>query len=357
MTAADPRHERSPELDLFRFIAASAVLLFHYTYRPEIHGVPSPTVFGSVQQISRYGYLGVPLFFLISGFVIVWSAQGRTAGQFALARFRRLYPMFWVGVAMTLAVLLLTGRRPELLHPRVIAANLTMLPGRFGEPAIDGVYWTLAIELKLYLGIAILIALRQMRRLEYWLYAWLVGIVLAMALPRVHVLTSLTTAPYSSYFVGGAVCYLIRSSGLTVPRAFALLTCLAASCWQGLGAISEFTHDPGLASPSTVMATITLCYAAVGGVAVGAVRLPRLGLWYSLGNLTYPLYLLHNVIGKEVFASLEPSLGDWIRLLVIGCIVYTLAAISARWIEPWARSLCNGLFKYANRFVVRVAGL
>ena len=348
LESAGPRHERSPELDFLRFIAASAVVLYHYAYRPEIHGVPSPTAYGSLQQISRYGYLGVPLFFLISGFVIVWSAQARTVGQFALARFKRLYPMFWVGVLMTLAVVIVSGRRTELLHTGVIAANLTMLPGRFGEPAIDVVYWTLAIELKLYACVALLIATRQIRHLEYWLYAWLVGIILAMAVPQAHILTSLTLAPYSAYFVAGAVYYLIQSRGLTAPRVFAVIVCLGLAIWQALDARTEFTLAPGVAAPAGVIAVVVLCFIAVGAVAVGVLRLPRLGLWLAVGSLTYPLYLLHNVIGREVLASLEPLLGDWARLLLAVCLIYALATICARWVEPWARSLCGRFLSYAQ---------
>jgi peptidoglycan/LPS O-acetylase OafA/YrhL len=339
--AANSRSERSPELDLLRFIAASAVLLYHYTYRPAIHGVPSISAYGSLQHVSRYGYLGVPLFFLISGFVITWSAHGRTVGQFALARFKRLYPMFWLGLGITLTVLTISGRRAELLRPGVIAANLTMLPGRFDAPAVDGVYWTLAIELKLYVYIAILIAVKQLRHLELWLYLWLVGLLLALCFPAIHVLSSLSVAPYGSYFVAGAICYLIHASGITPMRVIALIACLGASAWWGLGDIREFTTAPALAAPGAVVVLIALCYAAVIAVAVRAWRLPHAGVWFALGSLTYPLYLLHNVVGKETAAALEPLLGDWLRLLVVACLVYALAWVCARWAEPWVRGLCG----------------
>jgi len=340
VTRAKSQSERSAELDLLRFIAASAVLFYHYTYRPLINGVPSVSAYAGLQHISRYGYLGVPLFFLISGFVIVWSAHGRTVGQFALARFKRLYPMFWLGLAITLAVVAIRGHRAELLRPSVIAANFTMLPGRFDVPAVDGVYWTLAIELKLYLYVAILIALNQMRHLEYWLYLWVVGLLLALCFPGISVLASLTVAPYSSYFVAGAICYLIRITGITTTRVIALIVCLGASAWWAIGDIHEFTTAPGLATAGTVVALIALCYAAVVAVAVRAWQLPQLGLWFALGSLTYPLYLLHNIVGKEVLATLEPLLGDWIRLIAVACLAYALAAVCARWGEPWVRGMC-----------------
>lgn len=350
---SDSRHDRSPELDFLRFIAASAVVLYHFTYRPEINGVPSVDAYGSLQQVSRYGYLGVPLFFLISGFVITWSAQGRTVGEFALARWKRLYPMFWIGVLMTLAVIVATGRRSDLVRPAVIAANLTMLPGRFGQPALDVVYWTLAIELKLYVCIAILIAAKQMRHLEYWLYAWLAAIVLAMGFPQIHMLTSLTLAPYSSYFVAGAFFYVIRSRGVTVARALAIILSLSASLWQAVDARTEFTLPPGLAAASAVIAIVALCYAAMAAITLRALHLPRWGIWYTLGGLTFPLYLLHNVIGRELLASLQPFLGEWAGLILAVGLVYALAALCARWMEPRARSICSRLLRYVQGLTAR----
>jgi peptidoglycan/LPS O-acetylase OafA/YrhL len=356
MSTPDSRPERIAELDFLRFIAASAVVLYHYAYRPVADGTLSGTGFASLQGISRYGYLGVPLFFLISGFVIAWSAQGRSVGQFALSRFKRLYPMFWVGLAMTLGVVALTGRRPYLLHPGVVAANLTMLPGRFSRPEVDVVYWTLAIELKFYVWVAILILAKQMRYLEYWLSLWLAGLLLVIWFPGVPALASLTIAPYGVYFVAGAVCYLVRANRITLWRALVLAGCFAASVWQALGAIGEFTLVRGLAAPGAVIAIIVLCYAAVIAVSLRAVHLPRVGLWFALGALTYPLYLLHNVIGKEVGESLAPWLNDRAQFLVIVCLAYAMATACAKWAEPWARGLCGRALDQIRAAALRAMG-
>lgn len=331
-------HERSPELDLLRFLAASAVVFYHYTYRPAIHGVPSISAYGATQELSRYGYLGVPLFFLISGFVISWSAEGRTPGQFASARFKRLYPMFWIGMTLTLIVVAITGGRPYLLHPGVIAANLTMLPGRFASESIDGVYWTLAIEMKFYVYMFILIAARQIPKLEWWLYAWLAALLCATSRPDIHALASLTILPYGFYFVGGALSYIIRSRGLNLGRVLAILVCLVTSAFYEIKASAEFTTAPLLANPAVVVSLLALCYVLIVAVAVRSFKLPAPGLMFALGSLTYPLYLLHNVIGKELSRSLEPVLGDWARVLVIASLAYGLAWICASWIEPWVRA-------------------
>ena len=94
--SAGRKFERMGSLDLLRLIAALSVLCFHYLFRASIappvlvHGYPE------VAPFAMYGYLGVNLFFLISGFVIAWSAEGRSWTEFAAARFARLYPGFLV---------------------------------------------------------------------------------------------------------------------------------------------------------------------------------------------------------------------------------------------------------------------
>ena len=77
-------------LDLLRLVAALSVVLFHYFFRGAADGIHLAEGYPEVAGYALYGYLGVNLFFLISGFVIAWSAEGRAWEQFALARFVRL---------------------------------------------------------------------------------------------------------------------------------------------------------------------------------------------------------------------------------------------------------------------------
>src|SRR5678809_520447 len=64
---------RFPELDLLRFLAAGAVMLFHYTYLgPKNHEWSAS--FPALSEIFKYGYLGVDVFFILSGFVILLTA-------------------------------------------------------------------------------------------------------------------------------------------------------------------------------------------------------------------------------------------------------------------------------------------
>jgi len=86
--------KRIYQIDLFRFIAAFAVVLYHYLYRGYAAGNMSLLRFDGVGEYFRYGYLGVDLFFIISGFVIAFSIKHLSLRKFFNSRFKRLYPIF-----------------------------------------------------------------------------------------------------------------------------------------------------------------------------------------------------------------------------------------------------------------------
>ncbi|GMA87194.1 hypothetical protein GCM10025868_24440 [Angustibacter aerolatus] len=108
------RPPRLAALDGLRFVAALAVVLYHFTGIRSTHwGTTDPTPFGPLSAVTRYGFLGVPLFFFISGFVILMTAWGRDVPHFAASRVGRLFPAYWAGVLLTGALLLVTGHEPE----------------------------------------------------------------------------------------------------------------------------------------------------------------------------------------------------------------------------------------------------
>src|SRR5262249_31791003 len=84
---------RIPELDLLLFTARACVVLFHATHWPS-----QPTL---LTQIFAFGSMGVPLFFMISGFVILMTAQNRSGIEFINSRVARLYPSFWIAVLLS----------------------------------------------------------------------------------------------------------------------------------------------------------------------------------------------------------------------------------------------------------------
>ena len=77
--------------------------MFHYAFRGAAADDLSAVSLPDIADVAKYGYLGVDLFFVISGFVIAYSADGRTPAEFAIARFARIYPGFLAAGVIGLA--------------------------------------------------------------------------------------------------------------------------------------------------------------------------------------------------------------------------------------------------------------
>ena len=132
---------RYHQIDLLRSVACFMVVAFHYLYRGHLDGwIPFASPM-AVTETVKFGYLGVQLFFAISGFVIFLSAQGATPRAFAASRAARLYPAFWAAVALTTLVVHLGGLSSLVVPWRDVFLNLTMVAHWFKAEFVDWAYW------------------------------------------------------------------------------------------------------------------------------------------------------------------------------------------------------------------------
>lgn len=285
------KRERFLELDALRGIAAFAVVLFHYTTRyDQIYSHATPLNFSL-----PLGYYGVQLFFLISGFVIFLTlekAQG--ALDFAASRFSRLYPAYWSAVALTFGVLCLAPLPGRAVTVSSAIVNLTMLQEWFGLPHVDGVYWTLTVELTFY---ALMLAVFQaglLKRIVPVSAVWLVVAAIAQVdsvkgyVPGL--VRNLLILNYAAFFIGGICFYLLRTKGPDKSRTLLLLGCVSVAAlsnkienvwivWMFFGIFYAFSRNwiAFLAIPPLVF----------------------------LGTISYSLYLIHQNLGYVVMRSIE----------------------------------------------------
>ena len=158
-------------IDILRVLALGAVIGFHYFFSGISKGTVtsiSPTPF---THIAKYGYLGVELFFLISGFVIFYSTN-RSPKDFVIKRFLRLYPMYWMSLIFIFFVTNLPwweNRGPSF---EKLLLNLTMIPTAFGGTWVDGAHWFLLRELQFYLFIVVVMVLGLVKRLPQIFPVW-----------------------------------------------------------------------------------------------------------------------------------------------------------------------------------------
>jgi peptidoglycan/LPS O-acetylase OafA/YrhL len=314
---------RLVELDALRGVAAMGVVLYHYT--SIFPRLVAHRDFDHLPHLG-FGYFGVELFFMISGFVIFFTAQrSKSIGDFAKSRFSRLFPAYWAAVAIAALVQLVIYNAPVAPLLQQTLVNLTMLQVFFGVEGLDGSYWTLAFELSFYVLIAIALRITSARgwRIDWALLCWLVAATVIRAgnlyIPyRIAVFGLLN---YGQFFVFGVALYVIYSKKATA------LTYLVAG-WALL--MSTFGADPHTPAAG-------FDYYFLG--AWGAAALMVLGLWLKpsilsssllqfLGKISYSLYLTHSTIGfvviKKVMAHTDSD------LLAVGLAVS--AAILVGWL-------------------------
>jgi len=340
-----------PALDLARFAAAIAVVFYHYgaffrIVTPDGSNRPYPELL----PFAQYGYLGVNLFFLISGFVIFRTAEKRRPAGFLLARARRLFPAFVVCCSVTWVALIASG------STRVSAAaftyGLTMFNGVFDSlrgkfPVyVDGVYWTLTVEWKFYLLVAAMIFFRRWLRLDVLLWAWLATAYVYWMSPSVW-LENWFNAPWAPYFVGGAAVHLVQRAGWRPGLAVLVLAALVGCIVQ---AMAQFSFYRGIFDlPGTrVECAVVVFVIFVAFIAIATPRIP-IGLQSSrtfavLGALSYPIYLLHQQIGGIAFLKLWTPSNKWVFLFFAICATMIAARIVNECVERRAWNVLERWF-------------
>ncbi|MGC0329517.1 peptidoglycan/LPS O-acetylase OafA/YrhL [Streptomyces sp. SAI-170] len=337
--------ERIVVLDGLRLVAALMVVAYHYVAFGEGWEGSQAKLFPVIFRPSAYGWLGVELFFMISGFVICMSCWGRTVPDFFTSRVIRLFPAYWVGVIATTAVAALLPGGIDPLAWRDVLVNLTMLQWPMGVDHVDGVYWTLWAELRFYLLFA-LVVWRGVtyRRVVAFCCVWATGALLATGYD-LGALDDLLVVPHCWFFIAGLAFFLIHRFGSNlllwgiVGLSFVMGQHTVMQTWQRT--LERVGHNvPGWG----VAVLITVFYGVMAGVSLGWFRRIDWRWLPAAGALTYPLYLLHESIGWEIFRRFQGSVDRWVLLggTVVGMLV--LAHLVHRWVErPVARRLKRAL--------------
>jgi peptidoglycan/LPS O-acetylase OafA/YrhL len=334
---------RINEIDLLRFVAAVLVVLFHYAFRGHAADDMSPLPYPLLAPLFKYGYLGVNLFFLISGFVILMTAANGSFRAFAISRIVRLYPAFWVCCTITALVGLASAMPLYAVSLGKYLANMTMLNGFFGTPHIDGVYWSLFVEIKFYLIVAAILLIGAIRFAQPLLALWLVAAAVLEFHP-LRFVNYLLLVDTAAYFIGGATFFLIWSRGPS-PARYAI----AAGSWllalhQALAIIPAFdSHYHTTMSPTVIAAAITGFYLVMLTIALRRTGAIGRRSWVVTGALTYPLYLLHQNVGYILFSLgypvLDPHVLFWSTFALMLALSYAVhVAVEkpmAAAMKPW----------------------
>lgn len=337
-----PPRRRYDLLDAFRGLACLGVMAHHSAFYVRTSGA-DPVAERLIAGF-HLGWLGVPVFFVISGYCIAASADSRRWRQDAAAgffrrRFRRIYPPFWIYLALVSAGLMLAsaaglgGLFEDRVHPISLPASLslpqwlgnltlteTWRPYLGGGPSrfLVGHAWTLCYEEQFYAVSGLLLVLAPKR--------WFTGVALVSAgvlLARVA-RRYYPQLPYDGLFYDGQ--WLLFAAGIVV---YGVLTYRRAPTWAATAAAllapaggfaALAARRPGWATDGVSFA-VGLAFAA--GLLALAPREARLAAHPLLRPLNwcgvrcYSLYLIHWPIAKGLsHAAAEAGRdGPWFTLL------------------------------------------
>jgi peptidoglycan/LPS O-acetylase OafA/YrhL len=310
---------RVNEIDLLRFLAALSVVFFHYAFRGPAGGL-SAMPYPLLAPVAEYGFLGVELFFMISGFVVLMTAAASARlRDFCISRVVRLYPAFWTCCTLTcLATIALAP--PQTVTFVQYLFNMTMVGDLFRVPLLEGAYWSLLVEIRFYALVAVLLTIGRIYQAQRYLVIWLLACIaleFLAAFPiawipavALHNVRSVLILDYATYFIAGATCFLIWEKGATPGR----LTVLAASWGLALfqsGVIIRKVRAENAMSTlndGIVIAALTLFFLVMLLIASGRTGPIARYRWPMAGAISYPLYLLHQQIGYLVFNRFYPAL-------------------------------------------------
>jgi peptidoglycan/LPS O-acetylase OafA/YrhL len=355
------------DIDWLRAIAVLSVVAFHFE---------APAVFG--------GFVGVDIFFVISGYLITGIIQSEVqGGTFSFARFyerrvRRLLPALYAMVALVAIPslhYLLTSERQEFF--RSVAAVVTFTSnfffwfqtGYFDHAAVEKPLlhtWSLAVEEQFYLGLPVLMwgLLRGAKRESTRLRLALALGVLSVASLVLTVWLMRTDRSASAFFlsppraweflIGG----IVAIEGFPVPRnatmqraarviALVLLAIPVFSLRQGLG-------FPGLNALLPCIGAATFIWSGIGVPTPARMRFSPLEIVKFFGRISYSLYLWHwplFTFARFSKSSLVP--GPWDKIALFALTV-AISYLSWRFVEQPFR---NGSLAPARRSAFRIAGV
>jgi peptidoglycan/LPS O-acetylase OafA/YrhL len=317
--AATPRFAL---IDAMRGIAALAVVAYHVYWLDLLPHAASPLA-EPFHSVFAYGYLGVYIFFVISGFVIAYSVRDvritpAFVGRFALRRSIRLDPPYWVAIAGAIAVMAVESPDRALPSAGDVAAHVLYLQQFVGVPHLIGVFWTLCLEIQFYLAYVVLMLVAQrVARGQVWFVfgpLWIVSLAIATNVLRLGHPWFLWAWPY--FFLGAITAW--HRAGRISSRAWIAIT--GATCLALMWSRSRWlTADDAPERIGVVAASALVLFLAGRKRRDGRSPLELVTLgrpMQYLGRISYSLYLTHVLV-----ASLSASYAiRWLALDSLGSV-------------------------------------
>lgn len=336
---------RVNEVQSLRAIAILLVAGYHYfsSWTMPIDG--NNLYPGTLAGLFRYSWLGVELFFMVSGFVISMTLlRSRNAAEFLARRVIRLWP----ALLLALPVVFIVGNIGPEMYAHPLAHLFTsftlidpMLLNHLLPLSVDwvtAVLWTMWVEIQFYVLSALLFFVLRTRFVPalalvtgvataltwFPVWGWASDERIAALLPAI--------AWYLPWFLAGAIFHAIWSSRRVRPwHSLALAVCLANVGWR-LWYHAEI-HAIWLPIAFFVAFTaITLRWRVAAPL--------RMSALVFLGEISYEFYLVHDTVGVTIITALVDRFGFSAGPHLLGAVLgggasLALAVVIYRITTPW----------------------
>lgn len=360
----EPVRPRLPALTSLRFFAAFHVVLFHLYAMKIVEGS------GWYRKLASIGYVGVSLFFVLSGFILVYTYAGRewTAWEFWRARFARVYPAYFFSLFLTAPFFFYVALYMDVpfyawfkRHLALCAVLVpTLLQSWIPNAALawNAPAWSLSDEGFFYAVFPLVVVwlLRaRVRSLATWLIVfWVVSLSLSSAyaifqpdgvahvtddmnnLTWLNAVKFLPLARLPEFLMGACLGFLFLRGPLdrkwATPLVIGGVVAFAVVITVSPHIPYTILHDSLLAP---VFGAIIYGLALRPGWAVALEKQPMI----LLGDSSYSLYLLHSLVLGAYFApgpttmrhnSIGGIIGGMSLAIAVGIFVYLLIEQPAR---------------------------
>ena len=303
---------RISNFDGLRGIAILLVVWCHFFgYLIDGHNLTSNNF---LTNIFNYGAFGVQLFFIISGFVISFTLHRyHSLSFFVIARFARLYPVYWCSVGLLFLLSFVGWKHYDLwLHLR----SLTMLPLILDREAhLIGPYWTLEYELFFYTIIAVIFYFGGFAKHRYFI-GWLTlallfrFIPLPLHHPMMMYIFSLALT-YAPLFIFGIYLHKIFQYGWN--KAFAGMLLMSSLAYMFIYQNTD--------SPELNMMIAKGCFAILFALSIFAIWKPNSTILSNrylvfCGRISYSWYLTHYALGFLIIKALLVYLPSLLSVII-----------------------------------------
>ncbi|TKI08333.1 acyltransferase family protein [Martelella alba] len=360
-----------PELDGLRFFAALFVAVFHLCYWSSFLGTTPGRFFhnaanyNEIKFISQVGWIGVEIFFVISGFVISNSSLGKKPLTFLFKRALRIYPAIWCCATITLMVMLMVGKNLNLLLVKEYFHTLFFIPNSDRWIGwIDGSYWTLMYEVSFYflifislffsdtltLGrIATILSILSFIYMVFMLFSnlfqqsYVVGKYISFVGENNYIFYNFMQFRHGSLFSTGMFIFLSRTRSLNFYEKITFLISIIGGSIEVYIHAFEFMNStkdiylweiPVLIWLFSVIVIFVVSKKSFINTSNGMLS----EILRKMGLMTYPFYLLHAVTGSVVLRLMvDFGINKWISLLMVIIIIGFLSYVICIKIEPCIR--------------------